>query len=260
MKRRVLRLLERARVLRPAFALYERVRAVGRDGDVPAEGLPVPPRQLIVKVAGTPDVEWFLESGRRAAESIRAATARNGRPLDEVRALLDFGCGCGRVLRHWIGMHGCERHGCDTNDEAVEWCRRNLPFAQFEVNGLAPPLPYDDDRFDLVYALSVLTHLTEDLQRAWLRELRRVLAPGGLLLVSTHGDAYRDRLDPAERRRYDRGELVVRWRRAAGTNLCAAYHPRAALERLADGLAFVEHVPEGAKGNPHQDLTVLRKD
>jgi SAM-dependent methyltransferase len=236
------------------------MRGLGPSARAPADGLPVPPRPLIMKVAGTPDVDWFLRSGRLAADSIRGALARHGRALEDVGALLDFGCGCGRVIRHWAGLRGCERSGCDTNDDAIEWCRRNLPFAQFEINGLAPPLPYDDSRFDLVYALSVLTHLPEALQQAWMRELRRILAPGALLLVSTHGDAYRQRLDEDERRRYDRGDLVVRWSEAAGTNLCAAYHPRAALERLADGLTFVEHVPEGAKGNPHQDLTVLRKD
>jgi SAM-dependent methyltransferase len=260
-KRALLRLLDRVGLLGPAFRLYERGRAVGGPSQPRADGaLPLPPRALMMKVAGTPDVEWFVRGGELAADSIREAVERHGGRLEDVRALLDFGCGSGRVMRHWAHLDGCARHGCDTNAAAIEWCRRNLAFARFEVNGAAPPLPYDDAQFELVYALSVLTHLPEELQRAWLDELRRILARGGLLLVSTHGDAYRERLDPDELRRYDAGEVVVRWSAAAGTNLCAAYHPVPALVRLAEAYTFVEHVPEGAKGNPRQDLTVLRKD
>jgi SAM-dependent methyltransferase len=257
-KRALLRLLERTQLLRPAFSAYERVRGVGGANDAPAGAIPLPPRRLVVKVAGTADMAWFIRGGELAAESIRAAAERAGRPVEGAEALLDFGCGCGRVMRHWSPL-GSARVGTDVNAEAVAWCNANLPFARFATNELAPPLPFEDESFDLAYALSVFTHLTEPLQRAWLAELHRVLRPGALLLVSTHGDASRDRLDPVERGRYDSGEVVVRWEQVVGTNLCASYHPSGALERLANGFAFVECVPEGAKGNPQQDLSVLRK-
>jgi SAM-dependent methyltransferase len=252
-KRTLLRLLVRARLLAPTFSLYERVRGLGASAAASEDDLPLPPRRLVVKVAGTGDMEWFVRGGALAAQSIRDLV-----PMDEVAALLDFGCGCGRVMRHWADLDA-ERAGTDVNADAIEWCRENLPFAQFETNALTPPLPFAGERFDLVYALSVFTHLTEPLQREWLDELRRVLRTGGRLVLSTHGDAYRDRLDDDERARYDHGDVVVRWEQVVGTNLCAAYHPRGSLERLADGFAFVEHVPEGAKGNPRQDLTLLRK-
>lgn len=253
MKRLVLRTLERARLLRPAFRAYERLQALGGGA---AAG--VPPAQLRVRVAGTADLDWFLEGGRLAAETVREAARRHGRPLDEAGALLDFGCGCGRVLRHWQGLEAVA-HGSDADAAAVEWCRLNLPFARVRTNGAAPPLAYEDAVFDLVYAFSVLTHLPEELQRAWAAELRRLLRPGGLLLVSTHGERYLDRLDERERKRFAAGELVVRWEAAAGTNLCAAYHPRPVIERLFEPLELLDLVPEGARGNPYQDLSVLRR-
>src|SRR5262249_27140661 len=152
-----------------------------------------------------------------------------------------------------------DRVGTDLNPAAVRWCRTNLAFASFEENGLAPPLPFEDGRFELVYALSVFTHLPEELQLAWMKELRRVLRPGGWLLLSTHGDAYRERLDADERVRFRAGDLVVRWEQVAGTNLCSAFHPESYVRtHLANGLDVVEFSPQGAVGNPHQDLTVLR--
>ena len=264
MKAPLLRLLERTRLLRPAFRVYETLlslRARSRPAPKPEDGLPLPPPALIVRVAGTPAAAWFLESGRLADAAIRDVLERNGAPVETLGAILDFGCGCGRVTRRWAGLRGVGVYGSDRDERAIEWCRRNLPFAEFETNGLAPPLVFDNEAFDLVYALSVLTHLPEELQLLWLRELHRVLRPGSRLLVTTHGAHYLPRLDAAERARFEAGELVVRWEEAAGSNLCAAYHPRSYVERtlLRPGFALAEFVEEGAKGNPAQDLYLLRK-
>jgi hypothetical protein len=71
---------------------------------------------------------------------------------------------------------------------------------------------------------------------------------------------YRARLSPHARGRFDAGEVVVRWEDVAGTNLCSAFHPPAYVRRaLADAYEFVELAPEAAKGNPHQDVVLLRK-
>jgi hypothetical protein len=81
------------------------------------------------------------------------------------------------------------------------------------------------------------------------------------LLLTTHGAAYADRLRPEERAQFDAGEIVVRREGLAGTNLCSAFHPEASLRgELTAGFKFLELVPEGATGNPVQDLTVLRKE
>ena len=264
MTRTLLRLLERTRLLRPAWRAVEALRAWRGRGleqeRVAPDGLPLPPTRLVVLVAGTPEPEWFLESGALAADSIRAALVKAGVELERLGAILDFGCGCGRVLRHWSTLEGPEIWGTDYNERLVAWCRDNLPFARVERNELEPPLPLEADRFDLVYGLSVFTHLPERLQHAWMDELRRVVTPGGHLLLTTHGRHYLDRLHEEERQRFLAGELVVRWERVAGTNLCAAYHPQAwVTEQLASDFELVEFVPEGAQGNPHQDLYLLRK-
>jgi SAM-dependent methyltransferase len=240
---------------------YWRSAAAGAAGDgTGSTPLQVPPLALIDLVSGQPDIPWFLEGGKRAAAAIRAALARQGVAIEELAALLDFGCGCGRVLRHWQGLApGTEIHGSDLSPRSIEWGQRHLGFARLQTNGLAPPLPYPDQSFDLVYALSVFTHLPEDLQQPWIDELRRVLKPGGLLLLSTHGERYAAELDPRERARFRAGELVVRASEDAGRNACGAYHPPAYVrDVLVAGMEVLEHVPEGAAGNPHQDQWLLR--
>ena len=255
MKRRVLRLLDRLGLVGPAFRLYEHVVALRPTRRLAVDGPPLPPRRLMVRVAGTGDADWFLRGGRAGYDAIAAHA-----PLDELHSVLDFGCGCGRVTRWWADFHG-DVAGSDVSGPAVEWCRAHLPFARFEQNALAPPLVFEDASFDLVYALSVFTHLTADLQLAWRDELRRVLRPGGLLLVTTHGRSYVPRLGEDERRSFELGELVVRWGDVAGTNLCSAYHPEPYLrDTFANGFAFLELEAEGARGNPTQDLVLLRKD
>jgi SAM-dependent methyltransferase len=253
-KRRLLRLAQRTGLLGPAFRAYELAVSIRPARVRTIAGPPLPPRRLMVRVAGTADGDWFLRSGRAAYDAITAAV-----PFDEAAAVLDFGCGCGRVLRYWSDHDG-PVHGSDRDGPAVQWCRRNLPFARLERNGLAPPLPYADETFDLVYALSVFTHLTEELQTAWRDDLHRVLRPGGRVLLTTHGASYLTRLEEGERARFARGELVVRWGDLPGSNLCSAYHPeRYVRETLAQNFDLERIEPEGARGNPTQDLIVLRR-
>lgn len=223
------------------------------------DGLPIPPASLRILVAASPDIEWFLESGRRGAGSIRTILQRNGLILDPAVPLLDFGCGCGRVLRHFAAL-GAAVHGADLNPKLVGWCRRHLPFGRFETNGLEPPLAFKDERFGLVYALSVFTHLPEPLQVAWMQELRRVLRPGGHLIFTTHGSRYLAELGAEDRERFAAGQLVLRRDDRPGSNVCGAYHPEAYVRtQLARGFTVVDFVAEGASGNPWQDLWLLRR-
>jgi SAM-dependent methyltransferase len=225
--------LDRARLLRPAERLREEWlarRAADRRACGP-DGMPLPPPRLRLLVDGrSADRAHFLRVGRQMFEGIRGGVESMDRELEGLGAVLDFGCGCGRVARHWGAVAGPELHGCDYNRELVEWCAANLCRLRATRNEPAPPLPYVSGSFDLIYALSVFTHLDEGLQREWLAEFRRLLAPGGLLVVSVLGASVADRLGPAERHRFEAGEMVVQRPRLAGRNLCSVYHPRAYVE------------------------------
>jgi SAM-dependent methyltransferase len=106
----------------------------------------------------------------------------------EGRRLLDFGCGAGRTLRHFLDeADSAEIWGCDIDDEGIDWLQRNLcPPLHALRNEAAPGLPFEDGHFDVVWALSVFTHLV-DTWAAWMLELHRVLADDGILIATTMG-------------------------------------------------------------------------
>lgn len=237
----------------------------------PADGIPVPPPLLRVRVTGAhaERAPWLTE-GATDAGLIRDMLRRNGSPIDGMDAILDFGCGCGRVARHWARLEGPEIHGADVSRRGVRWCRRNLRFMRTVRSGPEPPLPYPDRRFDLVYALSVLTHLTEESGRRWLVELLRILNPGGLLLFTVHGERFAHQLTAGDRERFTAGEFVVveRPEALAGTNAYAAFHPpRYVQQRLLPplGVDLVEEVHldpigDGLTPMPVQDNYLVRKE
>jgi SAM-dependent methyltransferase len=150
---------------------------------------PVPPRRLRARV-GAPGARPFVESGRAAADAIRTAAADAGTPLERAEAILDFGCGCGRVLFPLDSKLPSQVRltGCDVDAQAIRWLDARLSArGRAVVNSFAPPLPFADAAFDVVYSSSILTHLDQASQDRWIAELDRVLSPDGLALVSIHG-------------------------------------------------------------------------
>jgi ubiquinone/menaquinone biosynthesis C-methylase UbiE len=96
--------------------------------------------------------------------------------------ILDAGCGSGPLMEA-LRAKGAVVSGFDLSPAMVELARQRLgEDADVRVADLGAPLPYPDDRFDLV-AASLSLHYVKDWASA-LAELRRVLKPGGRLIVS----------------------------------------------------------------------------
>jgi SAM-dependent methyltransferase len=151
------------------------------------DGLAVPARRLRAR-AGAPGAFAFTEGGRQAAAELAGLMRAAGRDPGRLRSVLDFGCGPGRVLPHVARLApqaACA--GCDVDAAAIDWAARHLPGLGWSLSSFHPPLPFEDGRFDLIYAISVFSHLDRGVAALWLAELRRVLAPDGLALLSVHG-------------------------------------------------------------------------
>ncbi len=117
----------------------------------------------------------------------------------EGKGYLDFGCGWGRIGRFFLrDFRSEDMVGVDIDPGMVEFCAgANLP-GSFETLLNGQPLPYADGSFRLATAYSVFTHLPPHLFRAWLAELLRVLAPGGLLVFTVEPPRFLDMLESTD--------------------------------------------------------------
>jgi SAM-dependent methyltransferase len=134
--------------------------------------------------------EWYFGTGYRDAWNVLTTLEQSGAHVEVMNSVLEFGCGSGRVIRHFRYIDGLRLTGTDANWKAVEWDRKNLPGIEFNHNALEPPLAYPGGSFDLIYAISVFTHIPLEWQQSWLDELRRVMRPGGYLICTVLGANY----------------------------------------------------------------------
>jgi SAM-dependent methyltransferase len=157
---------------------------------VSARTMPYPPLELAHRVGSlegaAEPLEYYDQLGRRIRDEIV------GRLPSEWtfagKRILDFGCGAGRTLRHF-GSEATESEvwGCDIDEASIDWMREHLcPPLHVLVNRPEPPLDQPSSSFDLIWAISVFTHLT-DTWSEWLAELHRLLNANGLLYLTFMG-------------------------------------------------------------------------
>lgn len=221
-------------------------------------GFKVPPRALAFDAYSASDWDFYKKSGEETAAFL-AAIVNRYLPKDPPPKVLEWGCGPARVVRHLPTLLGAQVYGTDYNPQTIAWCTPNIPDVTFAENGLVPPLPFGDNVFDFVYSISVFTHLSEPVSQLWAAELLRILRPGGVLAVSTNGDAFRPLFFPDEQAAYDSRGVMVRGNFEEGKKLFLAYHsPEYLRETLFKDFEPLEYVPAGFPFTG-QDLSVLRK-
>lgn len=240
-----------------------RLRVAELEARLPEDAvLALPPPALRARIGGFEDADHFLGVGRKIFWDLKRLLGDVSADLAGCGSVLDFGCGCGRVIRHFDGRGVRQVTGVDIDPEAIAWCRGHLGrVAEFHVTGHAPPLPFSADSFDLVFVVSVFTHLPEEMQFAWLGELRRVIRPGGLLIASVHAPE----LLPADLAESRASLLRDGFLYIAGGGTPGlpdfyqnAWHTRDYLEReWARFLQPLHYRPRAI--NNHQDAVVCRK-
>jgi 2-polyprenyl-3-methyl-5-hydroxy-6-metoxy-1,4-benzoquinol methylase len=129
--------------------------------------------------------------GTTAASMLNEVTQTYfGKSLADFRDICDWGCGCGRVAQavHRLAPKA-NITGLDIDRDNIDWCQQNLTYARFAEVPLFPPSPIADGQFDLLYGISVFTHLTREAFEAWRDEVYRMVRPGGLVLVTINRGA-----------------------------------------------------------------------
>ncbi len=228
------------------------------------DGLPMPPPYLITLVGGAPSQRWFSQEGAREAARMTALALNAGVALAPGLRVLDFGCGCGRIAR-WLASQvdtpasgGSPQggfRGVDINPALVDWCAANLP-GRYTRTPLRPPAPVEDGAIDLLYAFSVLTHLTRGSAQAWLKDFARMMAPGGVALVSFHDEDYLPGHMPKGLMR--RG-YVVSTQHREGSNHMSAWTTRTTFAAMAAAAGLEVRTILSSEGGKRQATAVLAK-
>jgi len=176
--------------------------------------------------------------------------------------ILDWGCGPGRVIRHLPPFIGdsCNCFGTDFNKKYIKWCRNNIPDVTFTLNKLKPPLEYKSNFFDIIYGISIFTHLSEEMHYAWFSELMRILKPEGIIFLTLHGSSFIEKLNDAEKKQFDNGNLVVKGNTKEGHRTFGAFQPETFVRKLIGDNVILEHIPGLINnGKPQQDVWIIKK-
>lgn len=156
---------------------------------------PLPPLELM-KYIGADDSDWFhFAGGSWAEKSLRLWETLTNRDRSSLEQIIDWGCGCARVSRHYFDLCDAKVIGLDVDEKVINWCQNNLPNGEWHTIDLSPPCNIPDNSADLIVGHSVFTHLGEVEQFQWLNELARLVKPGGLVMVTILG-AYAPLLEP----------------------------------------------------------------
>ncbi|WP_353235160.1 class I SAM-dependent methyltransferase [Diaphorobacter ruginosibacter] len=129
----------------------------------------------------------YLADGWRTLSELVLLLEEVNHPLLRMGSVLEFASGHGRFTRHLVKALGAQRVVAnDVVADSVDFARRT-----FGVEGfVSPSVPEQvrwDRQHDLVFVLSLFTHLPASTWSRWLRRIYDMVAPGGVLVFTTHG-------------------------------------------------------------------------
>ncbi len=224
----------------------------------------LPPPELRYRVHGARDAASFLETGQQTRRDLEGALSHIGHRFADYTNVLDFGCGSARTLLAFAENRPptTRFYGTDIDTEVIKWGHDHLPYVTFTTNNRLPPLAFRDNTFDLIYAISVFTHLDENFQFQWLQELQRIAKPGAILLLTVHGEYHWQKFVPdlvpeiqehgfVFQQAYSPDYLYPEW-------FQVTHHTETYVRnQWSKYFQILDYLPRGL--NNHQDLVILKK-
>jgi len=135
--------------------------------------------------------QWLYNSISRLAALTVGGEARfrqlalEGLAIDPETRILDLCCGSGQATQYLVQRSNCVV-GLDASPLSIRRSQKNVPQAEF-VEGWAEAMPFEAEQFDFVHTSAALHEMKPDQRRQILREVHRVLKPGGIFtLIDFH--------------------------------------------------------------------------
>jgi ubiquinone/menaquinone biosynthesis C-methylase UbiE len=220
--------------------------------------IPIPPAYLIYEsfdlnydsyyFASRNTTNWLLDHLKRHYQLLNVN-------------ILDWGCGPARIVRHLPDFldNSCKIYGTDYNSKSISWNKKNISRVNFNHNDPEPPLPYVDNSFDIIYGISIFTHLPEALHYKWFDELTRISKNNGIIFLTLQGNAFKVKLTDSELELYNRGELITRGHTKIGHRTYSAFHSNDFVLKLTKGHQILEHIEGDTRNNkPQQDIWIIK--
>jgi SAM-dependent methyltransferase len=150
----------------------------------------LPERSLQMRWNGTAGLP-LINQGKAFYVRAKGRFSRSSAVALEDSKVLDFGCGWGRLTRFFArDVAPGALFGCDPVEEILEVSRRlRVPATLARCDFVPERLPFEE-RFELAFAFSVFTHISEAAHEACLRAIHASLSPGGILIVTVRSPAY----------------------------------------------------------------------
>lgn len=220
-------------------------------------GIKLPPDSLIYETFGKLDYHSYYFESQISTKDIIGILEKNY-SVKNIK-ICEWGCGPARLIRHFRGFIGNEAdlYGTDYNSRIIEWCQKNIKDITFIKNELHPPLNFESNFFDIIYCVSVFTHLSKELQNEWLNECLRILKPGGIFYFTVHGDSFITKLLNDEKKIYDNEGFLIRGNIGEGRKNFISYNSPSYIKNVfLKGLNIIDYY-KGEKNN--QDIWVIKK-
>ena len=190
----------------------------------------LPPDTLLYET-GKLDYATYFQSGQEAAAEINSLyTLFHPTPT---LAILDWGCGVGRVTRHLPAYFpNANIVGADANPDCIQWLQNNIPEIQWIQSNTADRGETLTGSYNLITALSVLTHLPAKEQANWLKKLHSLLHPEGLMWLSTHGKNYLYQLTHQQKKQLSEQGILTLGTDKKGSRQMRTYHSYSGMKQL----------------------------
>jgi 2-polyprenyl-3-methyl-5-hydroxy-6-metoxy-1,4-benzoquinol methylase len=193
-------------------------------------GFHIPPDSLLFET-GSLHYHSYQNSGQEAAAEIESLCKIFGN--SPIQAILDWGCGVGRVTRHLADYFpDASITGIDVNPTSIEWLQKNIQGIEWLQSSTNPSSETISGKYDLIIALSVLTHLPANEQANWLNKLYGLLQPQGLVWLSTHGKAYLHQLTHQQKKQLSEQGIITLGADKKGSRQMRTYHTYAGMKLL----------------------------